>query len=193
MTEASLAPRPSRHWLSLLLVPAWPALIWLGLRYDVLFWLLPLMLGTQLLALRRAPAAGPTGHVAPLAAGAGILLCLASAVMRQHQWLLYYPVVVNTLLLGLFGSSLWGRMPLVERIARLRDPDLPPRAIHYTRQVTRIWCGFFVVNGGIALLTCLAGNVHWWTLWNGLLSYLLMGGLMAGEWLFRQWYIKQDR
>jgi len=25
-----------------------------------------------------------------------------------------------------------------------------------------------------------------WTLWNGLLSYLLIGLLMAGEWLVRQ-------
>ncbi|MBL0910701.1 DNA gyrase subunit B, partial [Pectobacterium carotovorum] len=40
--------------------------------------------------------------------------------------------------------------------------------------------------GSIAVLTCLVGNLYWWTLWNGVISYVLMGLLMGGEWLIRQ-------
>ena len=39
------------------------------------------------------------------------------------------------------------------QVARLQEPQLPPAAIRYTRQVTRIWCGFFIFNGAIAIAT----------------------------------------
>ena len=95
-------------------------------------------------------------------------------------------MLVSGSLLALFGWSLWQPMTLVERIARLQEPQLPPAAIRYTRQVTRIWCGFFIFNGAIAIATIWYGDLALWSLYNGLLSYLLMGTLMAGEWLVRQ-------
>ena len=56
----------------------------------------------------------------------------------------------------------------------------------YTRRVTQVWCGFFVVNGLIAVATALWASPAAWALWNGLLSYVAMGVLMAGEWLVRR-------
>jgi len=94
-------------------------------------------------------------------------------------------VVVNVVMLTLFGSSLFTRMSLIERLARWREGDLPPAGVLYTRRVTQVWCLFFIVNGSVSLWTCLAGNIHVWTLWNGMASYLLMGLLFAGEWLVR--------
>ncbi|MGV2398888.1 MAG UNVERIFIED_CONTAM: hypothetical protein MIL04_25265, partial [Klebsiella aerogenes] len=61
------------------------------------------------------------------------------------------------------------------------------------RRVTQIWCAFFIGNGGIALVTALYGDMSLWTAWNGMISYLLMGMLMAGEWLVRQRVIKRDK
>jgi hypothetical protein len=46
--------------------------------------------------------------------------------------------------------SLLSGPSMIERLARLREPDLPPEAIRYTRRVTQAWCVFFVFNGGIA-------------------------------------------
>ncbi len=89
-------------------------------------------------------------------------------------------------MLLLFGASLWSAMPLVERIARLREPVLPPAAVRYTRRVTQIWCLFFIGNGSMALFTCLLGNLRLWTLWNGAISYLLIAALMGAEWCVRQ-------
>jgi len=175
---------------SALLMLTWPLLIWLGIRYSLLYWLLPLMVLLQLLHLRGQGKTGPMGTLPRWVAGLGILLCLASALMRQQQWLLYYPVMVNGLMLLLFSGSLWSPMPLVERLARLREPDLPPVAIRYTRRVTQVWCGFFVLNGAIALYTCQADDIALWASWNGLIAYLLMGSLMAGEWLVRRWIMR---
>ncbi|HCQ3818278.1 TPA: hypothetical protein OKD99_004577, partial [Escherichia coli] len=62
-----------------------------------------------------------------------------------------------------------------------------------TRRVTQIWCGFFIINGGIALFTALYADMSLWTAWNGMIAYLLMGTLMAGEWLVRRQVMKRDR
>ena len=83
-------------------------------------------------------------------------------------------------------------MPIVERLARLREPNLPEAGVRYTYLVTLIWCAFFIINGSVALFTALNGDMTLWTTWNGMVSYLLMGTLMVGEWLVRQLVIKRD-
>ncbi|MDD4916151.1 MAG: hypothetical protein PHW13_14090, partial [Methylococcales bacterium] len=74
---------------------------------------------------------------------------------------------------------------LIERLARIQHPDLPPEGVIYTRRVTQIWCAFFVVNGGIALATALWSSIELWSLYNGLIAYVLMGILFVGEYLVR--------
>ena len=97
-----------------------------------------------------------------------------------------YPVLVNLALLLLFGLSLRFGPPLVERMARLREPALSPAAVAYTRRVTQVWCGFFLLNGSLALLTALYASERAWALYNGVIAYVLIGALFAGEWLLRQ-------
>lgn len=104
----------------------------------------------------------------------------------QALSLLFYPVVVNAVLLLIFAGSLRYPPSLIERIARLQQPDLPPQGVIYTRRVTQVWCGFFVVNGGLALATALYCRFEVWSLYNGLIAYLLMGLLFAGEYVIRR-------
>ena len=101
-----------------------------------------------------------------------------------------YPVLVNVALLGAFAYSLIFPPSIIERFARLHEPDLPLEAIGYTRLVTQIWCVFFAVNGAIALMTALWATPAIWTLYNGLIAYLMMGLLFAGEHVFR-WHFKR--
>ncbi|EPT4024858.1 COG4648 family protein [Enterobacter roggenkampii] len=172
---------------------AWPFLIGFGLAHNSLQWLLPVMALVLLLRLRQAQRKpSPMRYVVQCVALAGIALCTASYLLKAHQWLLLYPVVVNLVMLAVFGGSLWTAMPLVERLARLREPNLPPEGVRYTRKVTLVWCGFFVGNGTMALFTVLHGDMHLWTLWNGMVAYILMGMLMAAEWLVRQRVIKKE-
>ena len=177
-----------------LLLLAWPFLIWFGLAHNSLPWLLPLMALLLFLRFRQTRRqSGPLSVVTQIVAVAGMTLCIASYLLKTHQLLLFYPVVVSGVMLAVFGGSLWSSMPVVERLARLRDPVLSERAVRYTRRVTQIWCAFFSGNGGIALVTALYGDMSLWTAWNGMISYLLMGMLMAGEWLVRQRVIKRDK
>lgn len=176
-----------------LMLLAWPFLIWFGLTHNSLHWLLPLMALLLFLRFRQTRRqAGPLRVVTQVAAVASIALCVASYLLKTHQLLLFYPVVVNGVMLAVFGGSLWTSMPIVERLARLREPALPESAVRYTRRVTQIWCAFFIGNGGIALLTALHGDMALWTVWNGMIAYLLMGALMAGEWLVRRQVIKRE-
>ncbi|HBU6379463.1 TPA: hypothetical protein MC483_005252 [Klebsiella variicola] len=176
-----------------LMLLAWPFLIWFGLTHNSLHWLLQLMALLLFLRFRQTRRqAGPLRVVTQVAAVAGIALCVASYLLKTHQLLLFYPVVVNGVMLAVFGGSLWTSMPIVERLARLREPALPESAVRYTRRVTQIWCAFFIGNGGIAFLTALHGDMALWTVWNGMIAYLLMGALMAGEWLVRRQVIKRE-
>lgn len=185
---------PGLRILTGVLLLAWPFIIWFGLQHNSLSWLLPIMAILLLLRLCQVrQKAGPMRFVTQSVALAGIALCVASALLKTHQLLLFYPVVVNIVMLTVFGGSLWTTMPLVERLARLREPDLPPEGIRYTRRVTQIWCLFFVLNGGIALFTTLYGDMSLWAAWNGMLSYLLTGALMGGEWLVRRRLLKREK
>lgn len=116
--------------------------------------------------------------------GAGVLL-LAVLWSNQSLPLKLYPVLVNAAMLGVFGWSLAHPPTVIERLARLTEPDLPPAGVAYTRRVTQVWCGFFVLNGAIALYTALWASPAVWSLYNGLIAYGLMGLLFAGEYLVR--------
>jgi uncharacterized membrane protein len=88
-------------------------------------------------------------------------------------------------MLLLFSWSLLSPPSLIERLARIQHPDLPPEGVIYTRRVTQIWCVFFIVNGSIALVTALWSSFEIWSLYNGLIAYLLMGILFIGEYIVR--------
>jgi len=119
------------------------------------------------------------------AAGAALLLALLSVYLNHATPLKLYPVIVSATLLSVFAISLWHPPSVIERLARLQDPNLPVQAIAYTKKVTVVWCFFFLINGGIALVTALYASDKIWALYNGLISYCLMGILFAGEWLVR--------
>jgi uncharacterized membrane protein len=119
---------------------------------------------------------------------AALATVLAVASLLGDRWgpLKLYPALVNLVMFGLFAMSLWRGPTVVERLARLRETNFPPAAIAYTRRVTQVWCGFFVVNGLIAVATALLASAAAWALYNGLLSYVAMGVLTGGEWLVRR-------
>lgn len=120
--------------------------------------------------------------MAAIAIGFSVLL----GVCDSPQLLRWYPVLISGFLLCLFGSSLIVGPPMIERMARLTHPEMSEVALRYTRNVTKVWCLFFLGNGLIAAVLTLWGSLTWWTLWTGVISYVLMGLLFAGEWLVRQ-------
>lgn len=119
-------------------------------------------------------------------AGAALAFCILLGLAGEPALLRWYPALLNLMLLALFGLSLLYGPPMVERLARLREPELPEHAVRYTRTVTAVWAGFFLANVLTVVALTLWAPLAWWTLYTGLIAYALMGMLFAGEWLVRQ-------
>ena len=125
--------------------------------------------------------------------GGTMLLVLLAVWDNAMVPLKLYPVIVNATLLGVFAYSLIIPPSAIERIARMREPQLPAPAIGYTRRVTQIWCVFFFVNGAIALYTALYASSALWSFYNGFLAYIFIGLLFAGEYCVRRRVMGRQR
>lgn len=168
------------------LLVVYPFLVYWGLQsFDArrVAVLLLAVLALRALLLRGAARADLARMlpVLAMAAGLGVLVLISN----EAQFLLLNPVLMSVSFLALFGSSLARPPTMIERFARLQDPDLPPRGVAYCRTVTKVWCGFFAVNATVALWTVWYGDLQVWTLYNGLIAYLLMGVLFGVEFLVR--------
>ncbi len=184
LTRAStIAPGLARTaGLALLLAGlAYPFAVYFGIEH-----LSPRVFAALLGALWLARLLSSARAVSRAMAVVALLFCLALALLDDDVLLRWYPVLINAAMLALFAGSLFVGMPVIERLARLQEPDLAEAGVRYTRQVTKVWVGFFVINGTIAAALTLWAPLAWWTLYNGLIAYLLMGLLFAAEWLVRQ-------
>lgn len=119
-----------------------------------------------------------------------IFLCLA--FIRSATAMYWYPVMVSMMMLLIFAGSLFSSQSLIERLARFKMPDLPPSGVRYTRKVTQIWVMFFIMN--ILITTVLIVTEQWqaWTVYTGIVAYVLMGVLFVGEFLYRQFCLKKE-
>ncbi|TCK44405.1 putative membrane protein [Paraburkholderia sp. BL8N3] len=117
----------------------------------------------------------------------------AIALTNSETLLRCYPALVNAGLLAAFGATLAHPPSMIEKFARVHEPDLPPRAIAYTRRVTQVWCAFFVLNGAFSAYTAHAFSRDAWALYNGVIAYALIGVLFAGEIAWRHAFVKPRR
>ncbi|WP_105254601.1 hypothetical protein [Pseudoalteromonas sp. T1lg75] len=172
---------------------AYPVLVYLGLSQGYeqqVAWLLALLLGGRALLALRHKAIG--NWLLPISA-VGLLLVLMALMRGSSLWLQLYPVMVNLIMATTFALSLLQKQSMVERFARLQEPQLSAQGVRYTRKVTMIWCAFFVLNGLAASYTVWLGDVALWTWYNGFIAYVLIGILAASEWTYRLWLKRQGK
>ncbi|MBN1799483.1 MAG: hypothetical protein JW822_12990 [Spirochaetales bacterium] len=102
-----------------------------------------------------------------------------------------YPVIINISLLASFGFTLFRGPSMIYRFAILKDKSIPDSADNkaiksYCMVVTRIWCIFFIFNGSVSALTAFLADEIIWAIYNGFISYIFIGALLAGEYLYRK-------
>lgn len=164
----------------------YPVLVYFGLqafepRWLVLLLPLALVLGSPMRSSRSPFAIAGAWILIPV----GVFLVVA--FVSNREWLLrLYPVVINISLAAAFLHSLYQPMTLIERLARMTEPDLQPEGVVYCRQVTRIWAAYMGVSAVIALWTALFASREIWAIYNGLVSYLCIGLLFGVEYLVRR-------
>ena len=126
-------------------------------------------------------------------AGAGLLGAagLAGLIGNSALFLKLYPVLMNAVMLAAFGFTLFSPPPMIFRFAVLADKTIPgslaeQRIARYCRKVTAVWCAFFVLNGAAAAWTIRSGSDALWSVYNGGVSYILIGLLFAVELVVRK-------
>lgn len=157
----------------------------IGAQWVVLA-LVALLALRGLVGLRRRVPGGLT--LGLLAAAAAVAL---AALYDGELATRLYPAFVNAAMLIAFAHTLAHGPSMIERFARLVEPDLPESGVRYTRAVTWIWCVFFLINGAIAIWTALFASWPVWTLYNGLISYAAIAALFLGELLVRPFFRRQ--
>ncbi|AQH03647.1 hypothetical protein A9R05_31985 (plasmid) [Burkholderia sp. KK1] len=176
--------------LNLALKLAYPAVI-----LGAWVWNAPRYAGCVLFALiwlQRCIGTGVVGaslrRLSRIDLAVAFILSVASAaiVWTDSERLLHiYPSLVNLGLLIAFGATLVRGPSMIEKFARIGKPDLSEAAVRHTRRVTKIWCAFFAANGLFSLYTALYWPREAWSLYNGLISYGLVGVLIVGEIVWR--------
>lgn len=116
------------------------------------------------------------------------LLCLFT---NSPLILKLYPVLMNALFLVVFGGTLFFPPVMIFRFAVLQDKSIKgslaeKRVEAYCRKVTALWCVFFIFNGVVAVYSVFWASDAFWSLYNGGISYILIGVLFAGEFIVRK-------
>lgn len=119
------------------------------------------------------------------------VLAVAIAVSNSGVLLKLYPVVMTGSFLASFVFTLVRPPSMIERFARLQDKSLAEREDYpfiarYCRTVTVVWCVFFACNIAISLYTAFRASDLAWSVYNGLISYVLIGILFVGEMIVRR-------
>jgi len=154
---------------------AYPLLWYYGRENGAFFWLAAAMCILWLIRAAMPQTAAQRITAIILAAFFAAVL-----VFRRPDSMYWYPVAVNALMLAVFGGSLFAKQTVIERLEGVR----------HTRRVTQIWCGFFILNGATAAILAGLQYYDWWAAYTGILSYVLMGLLFAGEWVYRKTVLK---
>jgi uncharacterized membrane protein len=167
----------------------YPAIVYFSLDRLPPGVLIALALGA--LALRAVASRGEDGRLLVSLLALVAVFISAFAIADQMLAIKAYPVLMSLSAAAMFGASLLYPPSLIERIARLRGiiPDGPAQT--YMRRLSAIWLAFLIANAAISTAISVWGDMDLWALYNGLLSYLLIGALFFGEMLLRDWIVRR--
>lgn len=170
-----------------LVLLTYPIFVFIGFTYSTPFFtniFIVCVLAVRLFLTRNSH--GPVNILTKYVLLLVILICISGVFLKQFNLVKIYPIILNISLFFLFADSLrQHKTPIIELLAKIREPLLPRRAKLYTRVVTKVWMIFFLFNGLISGYTFLLSDIKIWTLYNGLISYFLIASIFSIEFLVR--------
>jgi len=117
----------------------------------------------------------------------GVILGILSFASDKKIFLKLYPVFMNAMVCMMFWVSL-RTVPLVQRFAEKMKYKMDDDSKKYVRRVTIVWAVFMGINTLVSLATVFMSD--WiWTLYNGLISYCLIGTMIIGEYIVRKRWV----
>ena len=120
---------------------------------------------------------------------AGSLAAFMVIFFNQEIFLKLYPVLMNASVCSVFALSL-RTTPLITQFAqKMQHKSLTKETFIYTRKATKAWAVFMFINTIVSLATVFMSN-EIWVLYNGFISYILIGTMMSMEYIIRK--VKQQ-
>jgi len=110
-----------------------------------------------------------------------------AAVIDDGRIFLFVPALVNGAMLIAFARTLVRGPSIVETFARLRHPELLPGRAPYLRRGDRGVVRVLRREHRVSLVLAVHGSLATWTLYNGLIAYLIVGLLLGAERVYRYW------
>jgi uncharacterized membrane protein len=138
-----------------------------------------------LIAWRFVTLRSPSGRVWRMPFAVAAMTTVAVAMLDAPLAVKMYPATISLAATLVFGATLLHPPSMIERFARLHEPDLPPAAQSYCRRVTIIWIVWLTANTIVSTVLAIPGNDFAWAIWTGFVAYVVMGFLFGGEILVR--------
>jgi uncharacterized membrane protein len=120
-----------------------------------------------------------------------IVMYMIGTLLNSMIYMLYLPFLISTIFLTSFSYSLLFPPNTIEVFTRRFASDLSIEETAYCRHVTLIWVCFLGLNGVAAYYTACCASLRLWSLYNGVITYLMMGLLFAVELSYRSWRFRR--
>ena len=113
-----------------------------------------------------------------------LLFSFGLVIFNNDIFLKLYPVLMNFNVCFMFASSLH-RTPLIEKVAIKMGYMLDAKQKRYAKRVTSIWAIFMLCLAVFSLITVFLSD-EIWVIFNGLISYILIGMMICVEFIVRK-------
>lgn len=98
----------------------------------------------------------------------------------------FYPVGANFTIFLIFLTSSFAKETVIQKFAKAleKTDKLDDFTENYTRKLTYCWAVFTFFNFLVSIFTLFLSE-KWWALYNGVISYALIGTFFAVEYIVR--------
>jgi uncharacterized membrane protein len=100
------------------------------------------------------------------------------------------PFMISLTFITTFALSL-KTTPIIERFARLSDPNLSDAEARYCGKLTKAWMGVLFANSVLVLCAAFVDNTLLWSILVGPASYALLGSPFVVEYPYRKWRFRK--
>lgn len=120
----------------------------------------------------------------------GLVFALLGWLLDNGVWLMVLPAATQASFGVAFLRSLT-TTPMIENFARMVKPELSDAELAHCRAWTRIWGIYLIVVAVFGLVLAACASLAVWTLYVGVLTYVLVGLLFAVEYVTRKYKFRE--
>ena len=110
---------------------------------------------------------------------------------KRIVYVKFYPPMINFFIFFVFFLSIFKNETIIQKFAKIIKKNLCQKELDYTRKLTYVWCVFLFINFMVSLLTIFLTDKIWF-IYNGFVSYFLIGLVFVIEYIVRIIFRKKN-